>query len=222
MIGLNRTLALISGLPKRTLAFILANASLLAALAWVVIARDDGPAPRQGAQTVTVTATIPDDFSAAIDLSAMSEHPIFHKSRQFVRPPDPGAPDLRPPPPTYQFAGAMILPGKLPVAYLTHVQSGQSLKVRVGEIVEGWTVSAIEPRREALEFAGETISIGAPQQQTIGIVAVAPRSAASESAPQSIRMLTAPGQSPAALGQPAVVAPPPEQKPRTYQPPPST
>ena len=207
--------------PRRTLALAAANALLVAALGWRILGPPLMPDLRVHTPEVPIEfADVFDRPMRTVDTASLSAQPVFHKTRQFVQPPDPNARSLRPPPPGYLFAGAMLLPDRPPVAYLKHAQSGQSLKVKVGEVLEGWTVSAIDAHSVALRFAEEVINIGGGEKVTGGIVAVAPRAASSMPA-GGVRVLTAPsggGGRSIALTAPST----PQGKPRTYQPPPST
>jgi len=206
-------------LGRRTFGLAFACAVLTGALCWRLF----GPTPAleiadRSRPTTEFTKLF--EAPAPVELSALSSRPLFHKTRQFVQPPDPSAPDLRPPPPTYLFAGALLVPDRPAVAYLKHTQSGASVKLKVGEVLEGWTVNAIDGRSVSLSFETESIRIGGAERGAGGIVAIAPRAASSVGS-GGIRTLTAPGAN--SVQQPTQ-APTlaPESKPRTYQPPPSS
>ncbi len=208
-------------MSTRTALLIGLNLTLAALLVSVIRERADVPLPPSALDTASVSASEIDVLVRSENLAIVGTQPVFHRTRQFVRPPDPAAVDLRPPPPSYQFAGAMLLPGKPPLAYLRGAQASQSTKVSVGEILEGWTVQAIEPRAVVLAFEGETITIGSAQAPAAGIVAVAPRAASSEPAPSGgLRVLGTPAQGGRSASPPPGARPVQERKPRTYQPPP--
>lgn len=215
-----------SRLPLRSLALIAVDALLIVAIAWR-LTQDaaDAPAAASDAASLELAKFAAAATPTTVDLAVLTERPLFHSRRLFVALPDPNVAAARPAPPQYQFAGAMLLPGRPAAGYLKHSQSGQSLKVSLGDLVDGWTVSAIESRGVILEHSGERITIGSSATAaTPGItpVSLSARSATPAANP-GIRVLGAPGSAPAPAG--AAPFPPPNtsgRKPRTYQPPPTS
>lgn len=213
-------------LAPRLLALIGVNVLLIAAVGWrLTFDSTDQPAGDSGAASLDWAKLASAEVRTAVDLSVLTERPLFHSRRQFVALPDPSLAAARPAPPPYEFAGAMLLPGRPATGYLKHAQTGQSLKVGLGDAVEGWTVKAIESRNVTLEFSGELITLG--KSATTVAPGIAPVSLSAGTEPvttnSGVRILSAPGNAAAPVGAgrpPAQNAP--DRKPRTYQPPPTS
>lgn len=96
----------------------------------------------------------------ALDL--IQSKALFHSSRTFyVPPPAPTAPvELKPPPPAYRVATVLMSSGQPSVALLTDAQGKGVLKVRAGDVLAGWTVESVAPRRVRLVFHEEHIELG--------------------------------------------------------------
>lgn len=172
-------------------------------------------------------------------LDLIQSRALFHASRTFyVPPPVLIAPvDLKPPPPAYKVAAVLISTHQPPVALLTDVQGKGFLKVRRGDVLAGWTVESVAPKRVTLNFQEERIELGpkllAGQQNSTGNTAGSSFSASGalstttssggpfsrgpvvSAGPPPAGGLRVPGGSTVALGAGQATA-----APRVYQPPP--
>lgn len=153
----------------------------------------------------------------AAALHVLGEQPLFHASRKIYVAPEPNAAAAAPPPPAYRLAGTLAAPQRPTVALLTHTGTGEPLKVRAGEALEGWQVQAIERTRVVLSHGQEQLEITVGGQAAplgLGIVPLA--RGAKQSQPQRVQMLG----SAAAAAAPRPPTSKPNTQPRLYRPPP--
>jgi hypothetical protein len=153
-----------------------------------------------------------------VELGALQEEPLLYANRRFYAPPPPGAVPTAPPRPDYKLVGTFVIPSKPTVALLSG-PGGLARKVKPGDDLEGWSVTAVEGGRVILRYQSETIEItnsakaGGPGMQ------MAPLSRTAQSSPSGgIRTLgmMGPGTPP---GAPASY-PTSNQSARLYRPPP--
>lgn len=158
----------------------------------------------------------------ALDASPVAQRPIFHASRSFYVAPTPAQMPEVPPQPDYRWVGLIRSPNAPAVALLSHRQTQTSMRVKVGDVLEGWNVKAIDSTRVQLareNHEAQIVSDSASAQS--GLIRTASPSASS-----------APGQSPGGVrvlgAGPAVGASTPKvmatqnmtDSPRLYRPPP--
>jgi hypothetical protein len=100
---------------------------------------------------------------AAVDLAAIQSQPLVHVSRNFYQKPVEAAP-AAPPRPDYRLAGAMILPGKTPVAVVVSRVGNESKRVKPGDELAGWRVATVDRKQVVLTWGSERAEItpGAP------------------------------------------------------------
>jgi general secretion pathway protein N len=119
------------------------------------------------------TASASDDWSRPerpVDLGVLESRPLFHPSR---RPPnetaDVAAEPSRPP---LRIVGTMLFPGRPAVGLLTR-DGGDTLRVRLGDDVDGWVVREIAARRVVLARGDEQVEIGVEDAPRVGAIASA-------------------------------------------------
>jgi hypothetical protein len=95
-------------------------------------------------------------------LDLIQSRALFHESRTFYVPPAvPAAPvEVKPPPPQYKVATVMMSAHHAAIALLTDAQGKGALKVHQGDVLAGWTVESVEPKRVTLVFQQEHIELG--------------------------------------------------------------
>jgi hypothetical protein len=190
----------------------------------------------RGTQAATLLAT-PANPAAAFeldlssprqspDLAAMQIRPLVHSSRAFYQKPAE-APPAAPPRPDYRLAGALMLPGKAPVAVVVDRIGNHSRRVKVGDELDGWQVASVDRKRVLLTWGAERAEI------TSGTFTPAATSVASTNASGglkrvplarqqvaaasgAVQSLGASGNAPVARG----VGGPVDDTPRLYRPPP--
>ncbi len=148
--------------------------------------------------------------ATAANLQAMRNSPMFYQARAIVVVEDPAV--IMATRPDYILAAAMILPQGHSVAYLKPPGAGTTaIRVRIGDDLGGWTVSAIEPRRVVAvrkALSVELVPVAKPEAQGLTRVALTPPPRT-----EGIRMLGATGNRPTTLGDVPREA-------RLYRPPP--
>lgn len=182
---------------------------------------------RSGTEVAQVRAVKPAELALSLladetaeappDVALIERRPLFHASRAFYAPPPPDALPATPPIPDYRLVGTFRMPNRPAVATLAQSGSAAVLRVRAGDVMEGWTVRAVEAQRVVLQFESTehviTSGAGAASSGLRVVVAdAAPPSAASS----GLRVLGAGG--PASTMR---VTPMTRDKPRLYRPPPS-
>jgi len=85
-------------------------------------------------------------------------HAIFHTTRQFYVAPTPLQVEQKPPP-DYHLNGAFAAPGKPLMALLSGTQGKPAMKVREGDVLEGWNVISVNQQRVVLKRDEETIEL---------------------------------------------------------------
>jgi hypothetical protein len=158
-------------------------------------------------------------------LDLIQSRALFHESRAFYVPPAvPAVPvEVKPPPPPYKVATVMMSAHHAAVALLTDAQGKGVLKVHQGDVLAGWTVESVEPKRVTLVFQQEHIELGpkllmaaqSPAGNMGGTTATAgaPLATVNSAAPQGgIRILRG-NASAAGVGRAS-------STPRVFQPPP--
>lgn len=111
------------------------------------------------------------DFAAPSQTHSLSQ-PLFHRSRQPWQPPAPAAPPPQPPPapvarpapqpvkpPAIRLVGVSAPARAAPRALLRREVEVDPVWVVEGDVLEGWTVSRIEPESVLLQLGRQTVSI---------------------------------------------------------------
>lgn len=206
--------------PLATILLVLVNVGMACAIGWRVYS---------GSQVVELTsaAGVAEPFEpvAATQppvtrLDELTELAVFHKSRSFYVAPPPQL--TIQPPPDYRLAGAVIFPGQPASAVLIHAQTGARTRVKPGDEVDGWKVTAVKPTAVTLQFQDRTTEITrSAGSQSFGITTV-PLAPAAATAPaakaNNVRILGSAASSPGSLA----TAPRIDRAtdtPRLYQPP---
>lgn len=145
------------------------------------------------------------------DFSAVQAQAVFHRSRSFYV--APAAPAVEQPPPDYRFAGSMSIPSQGPTAILIHNQTNTSRKVSRGDVLDGWTVADIGPRKVVVTLGERSTEIPAAASAGTGLIVVSSPAAGSTPSPGGIRVL---GTSHSEPRTSQIVIPPEE---RVYRPP---
>lgn len=135
--------------------------------------------------------------TAAPDLETIKAQAVFHKTRTFyVAPP---ASSIELPVPDYRFTGSMSIPNQPLTAMLVNNQTNVRAKVKVGDVLDQWTVTHVGPRHVTLSLGSRIADIGSnPGERSNGLTVLSgsesPRAqiqpASSEGA---VRILSAPG-----------------------------
>ena len=148
--------------PNLCLAGLLAtNLALLGALMWAAFLAPptvlaDGPsdrAPSAGPPSATPALIKPQQVVMATELAP---RPLFHASRRPIRAPEPAAPPpaaVRPEPPLsdrYRLVGVMVGQGRQMWAYVLENGEGETMKVSVGDTLDGWRLSHIDREKVVL------------------------------------------------------------------------
>jgi len=113
-------------------------------------------------KTVSLPATARLGSRVAPALEPIQSKALFHATRAFyVPPPTPTAPaEVKPPTPAYRVATVLMSARQSPMALLTDPQGKGVLKVRAGDVVAGWTVESVAPRRVTLVFHDDRVELG--------------------------------------------------------------
>jgi type II secretory pathway component PulC len=147
-------------------------AATLIALAWNGTRTDKLLAtPARDVKVVLGAIDLP---TPSIDVASIQDAALFHASRRFYVAPPPSTVPVAPPRPDYRLAGTFVVPNKPTVAWLMSNATQQSLRVKVGESVGGWTVQGIEKGRVVLQYENETMQIGDPARPASGGLNVVP------------------------------------------------
>lgn len=129
------------------------------------------PAAREQAATRTVAAGQSINPLADLALDKLRDtvrRPLFEKSRRPVEAPAPLPPAKTeappPPPPRAADENALSLLGIVAsegrtIALLKRNQTGQNIRVEVGDAVDGWTIEHIEPQRVTLRQGDTRIAL---------------------------------------------------------------
>lgn len=103
------------------------------------------------------------------DHAAITQKPLFHASRarrevqrQEVRQTASG-PTAVTPSKTYRLSGIVAMPGGVFVAYVTKTGSGESLGLKVGDIIDEWSVTAITRDQVTFSSADKTDQLAMKQ-----------------------------------------------------------
>lgn len=155
------------------------------------------------------------------NLDPLQEQAVFYKSRRFYVVP-PAATVVEAPSPDYRFTGSMSLPSRGLTAILMHNQTNRRIKVATGDDLEGWRVTAVEPKRVTVQLGERTAQIGVTTSRSGAGIAQVTSTNSIETAriPQSQGVIRLPIQADGA--QPAVSFPSRairEEAPRLYRPP---
>jgi hypothetical protein len=167
---------------------------------------------------------------SAVDLDNIQQQVLFHASRAFYVPPPPENVVVEMPSPDFRFAGSMTFPQQSPVAFLIHNQTGIRSKVKQGDQLEGWTVTAVDNRQVILSLDSRQVSIHSKTQQDLQSPAALSSSNSNWTPPAQpqagVRVLS--GGTPRAQSSSSMAAPqsPPPAPPggigaRLYRPPPA-
>jgi hypothetical protein len=117
------------------------------------------------------TLSVNEDWSSperATDTGVLESRPLFHPSR---RPPSEAAQvEVAPPRPSLRIVGTMLLPGRPAVGLLAR-DGGETLRVRVGDDVDGWVVREIATRKVLLERGEEQLEVGPGDSAAVGKLA---------------------------------------------------
>jgi hypothetical protein len=165
--------------------------------------------------------------TSGADLAAIQSRPLLHASRVYYVPPPPDARPAAPPRPDYRLAGTLLVPGKPSVALLIN-QSGQGRRVRVGEVLDGWTVQSVVRQQVTFTWESERFDLttaGASSAISAGLKRV----------PMARQRVTSTGTGVQTLGgtagrtfggaggpdTPAFSGAQPSNQPRLYRPPPN-
>jgi hypothetical protein len=160
------------------------------------------------------------------DLAAMQTQPLVHSSRAFYQKPAE-TPPAAPPRPDYRLAGALMLPGKAPVAVVVNRMGNQSRRVKVGDELDGWRVASVDRKRVLLTWGVERAEItsgsSTPAATNVasanaggGLKRVPLARQQVATAGGGVQSLGVSGNSPASRG----VGGPDDDPPRFYRPPP--
>ena len=136
--------------PSRTALLIGANvASLALVLAATLSSR---PVAEEVVVTPPVRISLPAipvaPIFSSIPWALIRDRTVFQADRSWVPPPPP-EPNF--PRPDYLLASALILPEGKSVAFVKSVTGSDTIKVHVHDPLDGWTVTAIEPKRVLLK-----------------------------------------------------------------------
>jgi hypothetical protein len=160
------------------------------------------------------------------DLAAIQAQPLLHTTRAFYQKPVQAAP-VAPPRPDYRLAGAMLLPGKTPVAVVVSRAGGGSKRVKPGDDLDGWRVDSINRSQVVLAWGTERAEItsAVSQSPTAASTVAANGSGGLKRVPITRSQVTATGgvQTLGATGNSAANAArggPYNDAPRQYRPPP--
>lgn len=137
---------------------------------------------------------------AGADVASIQDAALFHASRRFYVAPPPNPVPVAPPRPDYRLAGTFVVPNKPNAAWLMSNSTQQSLRVKVGESVGGWTVQGIEKGRVLLQYENETMQIGDPARPATGGLNVVPMKRTTIATATGVKM----------LGNPAAPVPGPQ------------
>jgi hypothetical protein len=157
--------------------------------------------------------------TSGVDLAAIQSQPLLHASRVYYVPPPPDATPAAPPRPDYRLAGTLLVPGKPSVALLIN-QSGVGRRVRVGEVLDGWTVQAVVRQQVTFTWESERFELttaGASSALNAGLKRVPFSRQRVTSTDSGIQTLGGVG-GPSA---PAFTGAQPSNQPRLYRPPPN-
>ena len=92
-------------------------------------------------------------------LSATREHPLFSPSRRMpTPPPPPPMPEAAPAPPPRVSLSAVLADATAATAFV-RTATGKVLRLRVGDEVDGWTVTEIASRRIAFSLKGRSVAL---------------------------------------------------------------
>lgn len=155
-------------LPLPTLLLALLNLALFAGLS-VQMLRGSKREELLNAtgQTLSVTPLNIDAGRPVVDLEPIRNQALFHKTRAFYI--APAAPAVELPPPDYRVAGSMSLPNGPLTAMLVHNQTAARIKVSAGDLLEGWTVAEVGPRKVTLQQGTRSAEIGSMSTARSGI-----------------------------------------------------
>ncbi len=165
--------------------------------------------------------------ASGADLAAIQSQPLLHASRAYYVPPPPDATPAAPPRPDYRLAGTFLVPGKPSVALLIN-QGGVGRRVRVGEVLDGWTVQDVMRQQVTFTWENERFELttaGASSAMNAGLRRV----------PVTRQRVTSTGTGVQTLGgtggqtfggtggpdSPASTGAQPSNQPRLYRPPPN-
>lgn len=98
----------------------------------------------------------------ASDLEVLESRPLFHATRRFYLEPVETMAATRSDPPDYELAGAMMLPDGPAIAVLRHRQTSQRIKIRVGDVLDGWTVDEVNVQQVFVSLGDDRVAIGKP------------------------------------------------------------
>lgn len=146
------------------------NAVLGAVLIALLVAGTQVSQIRNGQPRPIAVRSVSVEVPPATAVESLQAQAVFHKSRAFyVAPP---APETLDPAPDYRLAGAMSFPNQPMTAMLVHNQTGMRQKVRVGESLDGWTVTDVTARRVVLSLGQRTSEIGTAPGASVGMTHV--------------------------------------------------
>lgn len=191
------------------------NLALMAAVGWRLTEGSQREELLRADEPAIDLAALDLSASMPLDVQSLQTQAIFYRSRSFYI--APVAPVVEQPVPAVRLAGSMAIPNQSPAAVLVNLQSGARTKVHVGDQIEGWTVSAIEPRRVVLE-------LGARREEITNVSGAASSGMTTVSAPVAaptastgIKVLSGGSAGPGTVPAPVPVS----GAPRLYRPPPN-
>ena len=111
---------------------------------------------------------------AGTDWQVIAERPLFSEARRpYVPPPPPPAPRIAAPPPPAQPARIPFDLGRYKLVgvaqsedyrgiLIADARTSRTVRLRVGETLDGWTLRRVESREAALERGEETVRLTLP------------------------------------------------------------
>lgn len=137
-------------------------AAVIAALAAALIA-----CALSGTHVAPLLATAPIELSSPVqgfpapavplDSADLEQATLFYASRRYFAPPK-SAPSVQAPP--YILIGTLLIPGKPALAFLKNDSTSASVKVAVGDMLQGWKVQAVESRNIVITAGKQRLEIG--------------------------------------------------------------
>jgi general secretion pathway protein N len=143
----------------RTLVFGLCASAALCAPAWTQSANPSGPEPAAAQSSNPLAAISIDRLSAARD------RPLFSRSRRpFTPPPVNVAPRIvaaEPPAPRLSLLGT-VTGEDASIAIFLDQAANRPVRLRIGEVHDGWTVTGVSEREARVERDGRSLNFKMP------------------------------------------------------------